>query len=74
MVMKACRKKNAKALKDHLDNFNGLLEGLKEDGAFETNEITGPAASQELVGHVLEQAYARSVAPESHTLRQYQGM
>ncbi len=73
-VMSACRKRKVADVKNHINSFNKLLGTLKEEGIFETNEITGEPASGELTHHILEQAYARAVAPEAHTLRQYQGI
>jgi hypothetical protein len=41
---------------------------------FEENIKKGPAADPELIDFILEQSYARTVAPEVEKLKQYKGL
>ena len=46
---------------------------LQQSGEFLEMETQGPRASNILIHHILEQSYARSIAPTSHLLNNYQG-
>eukprot|EP00842_Homolaphlyctis_polyrhiza_P006965 jgi/Hompol1/858/HPOL_001344-RA len=72
-VIKACHRRDPVALQSAIADFNQVIVSLKDDGAFEQDEIRGPPAPYPLITHILEQAYARSVAPVSHLLNNYQG-
>ncbi|KAI8929188.1 histone methylation protein DOT1-domain-containing protein [Entophlyctis helioformis] len=72
-IMKACHRRDPIALQSAIADFNQVISRLRDDGAFEQDEIRGPPAPYELVTHILEQAYARSVAPSSHRLNNYEG-
>jgi hypothetical protein len=79
-IIKSCRKRLSLDLTEHLTRFNEwMLDVRKERGHRELEAMGGgkskrrTPASLALVCHVLEQAYARVVAPEAHTLRQYEG-
>lgn len=53
--------------------FNAVMLELKDSGVFDNCEIKGPPASFDLITHILEQSYARSIAPKSHLLNHYEG-
>ena len=86
-IIKSCRKRLAPDLADHVHRFNDLMLRIRKDRqnlltqssstTLTSNGGEGKRkekpASTALVCHVLEQAYARVVAPEAHTLRQYEG-
>jgi hypothetical protein len=72
-VIRACHKKAVVDLKEALQSYNSILLELKEKGIFDAQEDNGPRASNELIQHIFEQAYARSIAPLSHLLNNYQG-
>lgn len=69
-IMKACHKKLAKDLERAISEFNQEVCTLRAELAF---RLSKAPASLKLIGHVLEQAYSRTVAPESHLLRSYEG-
>nr|KAJ3420738.1 Nucleosomal histone H3-Lys79 methylase [Polyrhizophydium stewartii] len=72
-IIKACHRKDSVALQSAVSDFNQVVTQLKDEGAFEQDEIRGPPAQYELITHILEQAYARSVAPLAHLLNNYEG-
>ena len=72
-IVKYCHKKSPQQLKQAVLDFNKVMTGFKDDGAFEQNEIRGAAAKPPLVDHILEQAYCRSVAPSANLLNNYEG-
>ncbi|KAJ1327220.1 hypothetical protein BSLG_010562 [Batrachochytrium salamandrivorans] len=72
-VIKACHRRDPIALQSAVSDFNAVVVRLKGQGVFEQDEIRGPPASCELITHILEQAYARSVAPLAHLLNNYEG-
>ncbi|KAJ3309281.1 Nucleosomal histone H3-Lys79 methylase [Boothiomyces sp. JEL0838] len=72
-IMKACHKQITADLKDGMLAFNAVMLELKDSGVFDNCEIKGPPASFDLITHILEQSYARSIAPKSHLLNHYEG-
>ncbi|KAI8899221.1 histone methylation protein DOT1-domain-containing protein [Globomyces pollinis-pini] len=72
-IIKACHLNNIDDLIEGISQFNDVLRELKLDGGFENDQISGPPGTFDLIQHILEQAYSRSVAPMSHLLNQYEG-
>ncbi|KAJ3288674.1 Nucleosomal histone H3-Lys79 methylase [Borealophlyctis nickersoniae] len=72
-IIKACHRKNAADLKVALKSFNECMVALKSEGAFDLCETVGKPAKYPFVSLILEQAYARAVAPSAHLLNQYEG-
>ncbi|KAI9202104.1 histone methylation protein DOT1-domain-containing protein [Polychytrium aggregatum] len=70
-IIKSCHRRNVQDLRDGVAAFNAQLRELKKQGLFERCEGLGGAASPKLVSHILDQAYARSVAPYSNHLNNY---
>ncbi|KAJ3270419.1 Nucleosomal histone H3-Lys79 methylase [Terramyces sp. JEL0728] len=68
-----CHRQVASDLKDGILTFNAVMLELKDSQVFERCEIKGPPASFDLITHILEQSYARSIAPKSHLLNNYEG-
>lgn len=71
-IIKYCNRKLANELKSAVSDFNQLVKDLKSKSQV-TTELDGPPVSHELAVHILEQSYARCVAPKSHILRDYEG-
>ncbi|KAI8817685.1 histone methylation protein DOT1-domain-containing protein [Fimicolochytrium jonesii] len=72
-IQRAIHKKSLDDLKVALAAWNENMVELKAKKVFAPCEFSGPAASYHMVSHVLEQAYSRSVAPESNLLNVYEG-
>ena len=70
-IMKACHRRDVDLLKSAISDFNTLLVELKSQGVFAQEEATGISAGYSLVCHILEQSYARTVAPDADSLRDY---
>ena len=68
-IIKACHKKTYPDLKVAIKDFNEAMKDLKASGFFKQGVI----AQFSLITHILEQSYARSVAPYAHELNQYEG-
>lgn len=71
-IVKSCHRRLPNQLIESVQEFNRVLEQLKKEG--KVTNISGNAVSTEFCGHVLEQAYARCVAPKAHMLREYKGI
>ena len=57
-----------------LQNFNTAISSLiAENQVWSETDPSSPLASPALINHILEQSYARTVAPHSHLLRAYEG-
>jgi hypothetical protein len=72
-VIKSCNTRDTKAIVEAIQDFNTQMTKLKDDGVFDLNEISGPPGSPDLISHILEQSYARTVAPEAEALNNYKG-
>ncbi|KAI8912028.1 histone methylation protein DOT1-domain-containing protein [Powellomyces hirtus] len=73
-IQRAVHRKSPEDLKASVQQWNEVMVSLKKDQrAFAEGEFTGPAASYQMVSHILEQAYSRSVAPSSGLLNNYEG-
>jgi hypothetical protein len=72
-ITKATNRRMLEELKIAVQDFNQVIKKYQADGVFDNMESTGPRASRELIQHILEQSYARSIAPHSHLLNQYEG-
>jgi hypothetical protein len=72
-ITKATNRRMIEELKTAVHDFNQVIKKYQSDGVFDEMESTGPRASRELIQHILEQSYARSIAPHSHLLNQYEG-
>ncbi|KAJ3011964.1 Nucleosomal histone H3-Lys79 methylase [Thoreauomyces humboldtii] len=72
-IRRAVYHKSAVDLKAAVLMWNEQMSLLKERRVFADAEFTGPGASYPMVAHILEQSYARSVAPHSDSLRKYEG-
>ncbi|KAJ3327005.1 Nucleosomal histone H3-Lys79 methylase, partial [Kappamyces sp. JEL0680] len=71
-IIKACHRRLPKQLKEAVHEFNQVLARLKDDRGVSSETDDGPVSGA-FVDHVLEQAYARCVAPKAHLLREYEG-
>ncbi|KAI8996185.1 histone methylation protein DOT1-domain-containing protein [Gaertneriomyces semiglobifer] len=72
-IQKACHKKQSADLRSAIVQWNEEMASLKRRNVFAQCMSEGPAASYPLVAHILEQAYTRAVAPNSHQLNNYEG-
>jgi hypothetical protein len=72
-IMKACHKKSGIDLIEGVKEFNKVLLDYRAKGIFEDMETKGPRASDDLIRHILEQSYARSIGPSAHLLNHYEG-
>jgi hypothetical protein len=71
-VIKHCHRKQPKELKQAVLDFNAALKQFRVEEKV-CKELDAGAASPPFVEHILEQAYARCVAPKSNLLREYEG-
>ncbi|KAJ3158884.1 Nucleosomal histone H3-Lys79 methylase [Geranomyces michiganensis] len=73
-IQRAVHRKSPADLCEAVEAWNKQMILLKtQQKAFNQAEFTGPPASYQMVAHILEQAYSRSVAPSSSLLNQYEG-
>ncbi|KAJ3163872.1 Nucleosomal histone H3-Lys79 methylase [Geranomyces variabilis] len=73
-IQRAVHRKSPTDLCAAIEEWNKQMVVLKTQfKAFNQAEFTGPPASYQMVSHILEQAYSRSVAPSSSLLNQYEG-
>jgi len=72
-IIKAHNRKNKEGFKKAIADYNKALEYVINEKAFVNSEELGDVASPELVSHILEQAYIRTVAQKSDMLNSYIG-
>ncbi|KAJ3117212.1 Nucleosomal histone H3-Lys79 methylase [Phlyctochytrium bullatum] len=69
-IIKACNRRNAEDLQAALEGFNAAMEKCRTEKLFLSDDSP---SSQDFVGFVLEQAYARAVSPFVRSLKSYKG-
>jgi len=72
-IIKAHNRKNKEGLKKAITEYNKTLELIINDNAFANSEEFGDVSAPELVSHILEQAYVRTVSQKSDMLNLYRG-
>jgi hypothetical protein len=70
-LIKACRQGKYEMIQSFAETFNTIMNELIATNLV-SNPRVDPKASHELVCHVLEQAYCRTVSLKSHILREYE--
>ncbi|OUM65403.1 hypothetical protein PIROE2DRAFT_66138 [Piromyces sp. E2] len=72
-IIKAHNRKNKEGLKKAISEYNKTLEFIINEKAFVNSEEFGEVSAPELVSHILEQAYVRTVSQKSDMLNLYRG-
>ncbi|ORX60909.1 DOT1-domain-containing protein [Piromyces finnis] len=72
-IIKAHNRKNKEGLKRAILEYNKTLEFIINEKAFINSEEYGDVSAPELVSHILEQAYIRTVSQKSEMLNLYRG-
>ncbi|KAJ3180273.1 Nucleosomal histone H3-Lys79 methylase [Geranomyces variabilis] len=73
-IQRSVHRKSPTDLCAAIEAWNKQMVVLKTQfKVFNQAEFTGPPAGYQMVSHILEQAYSRSVAPSSSLLNQYEG-
>jgi hypothetical protein len=73
MVRKAVKNHDISGLKEGVLKYNKGLVELRQKNVFSQNRISNKPASIEIIEHIMEQSYARIVAPKTNSLRKYEG-
>jgi len=73
-IIKARNRRNKEGLKKAITDYNKTLEYIINEKAFINSEEFGDVSAPELVFHILEQAYSRTVAQKSDMLNLYRGI
>ena len=73
MVRKAVKNNDVLGFKEGVMRYNKGLVELQKKNIFSQNRISDKPASIEIIEHIMEQSYARIVAPKTNSLRKYEG-
>jgi H3 lysine-79-specific histone-lysine N-methyltransferase len=71
-MRRAIRNDKPQEFLDGLNKYNNLIARFRRDGAIRSNIASMKALPFPLVEHILSQTYARSVAPEVESLKDYE--
>ncbi|KAJ3411750.1 phosphatidylinositol-4- kinase [Chytridiales sp. JEL 0842] len=72
-IIKSSKKRNIEELKECVQKFNEILSNIRPQLNCTTNHVKAMVSEPTFLYHVLEQAYARTVAPSVDMLRSYKG-
>ena len=71
-MRRAIRNERAQDFLENLNKYNNLIAKYRRDGTIKTNIARMKSLPFPLVEHILSQAYARTVAPEVESLKDYE--
>ncbi|KAG0644823.1 histone methylation protein DOT1-domain-containing protein [Tuber brumale] len=71
-MRKAIRTEKAQDFLENLNKYNNLIAKYRRDGTIKANIARMKSLPFPLVEHILSQAYARTVAPEVESLKDYE--
>lgn len=74
MVRKAAKHCDITAFMDGVLKYNQGMLALREKNVFAINRHSNIPANLDIIEHVMEQSYARIVAPKTNSLRKYEGI
>lgn len=73
-VRKAVKNGDIHGLMDGVLSYNSGMISLREKGVFSQIRNSNLPANIDIIEHVMEQSYARIVAPKTNSLRKYEGI
>lgn len=73
-VRKAAKNRDLSQFRAGIIKYNIGLEELRRKNVFNQNRISDKPTGMEIIEHVMEQSYARIVAPKTNSLRKYEGI
>lgn len=74
MVRKAAKNCDIVGFMDGVLKYNKGMISLREMDVFTKNRNCNVPANIDIIEHVMEQSYARIVAPKTNSLRKYEGI